>query len=223
MNSKTCECGCGEVVKPGNRFINGHFWNGHHRSAETRTKISASKKGENHHMFGKHLSQETCNKISVALIGENSPNYGRRLSKETRTKISAANSGENHPMYGTHRSQETLKKIEGKNSPNWQGGISFEPYCEKFNKRRKEQCRKDFNYICFKCGKTQDEQIEDMKNRNKRPMKLHIHHVYFDKEEGCNGKEMTLIPLCTSCHAWTNSHREESQEFFTKNLTEVAG
>ena len=56
---------------------------GKHLSAETRKKMSESKKGENHPFFGKHHSEETIKKMSEAT-------KGKHHSEETRKKMSEA-------------------------------------------------------------------------------------------------------------------------------------
>ena len=52
-----CECGCGELAKSGNRFVNGH--NSAPRTAETRRKIADKKVGRLNPQYGKRgvLSQ----------------------------------------------------------------------------------------------------------------------------------------------------------------------
>ena len=64
-----------------------------HHSAETRKKMSESKKGENHPMFGKHRSEET------------------------RKKISEANKGKNYWIKGTHWYNNGVKSIKAKTCP----------------------------------------------------------------------------------------------------------
>ena len=56
-----CECGCGQEVKEGNRFICGHIWKGKKHSEETKQKISKAQKG-------RKLSEETKQKMSKAKI-----------------------------------------------------------------------------------------------------------------------------------------------------------
>ena len=220
-----CECGCNQEVKEGNRFIKGHNQRGKHHLPETKQKLSELKiqyykdhpeanKGENHPMFGKTHSDETKKKMSENQpdqSGENNPMFGRY--------------GEDAPFFGRHHSLETIQKIienhpdtSRENNPNWKGGISFGHYCEKFNESRKEQIRKEFDYKCFRCDKSQDEQMNEMEDQSKRQFRLSIHHIDFDKDQGCNGKEFMLVPLCTKCHSWTNNHREESQELFIEKL-----
>lgn len=83
----------------------------------------------------------------------------------------------------------------GENHPMWLGGVSFKPYCNKFNKQRKELVRNKFNRTCFLCGRPEDEK------------KLPIHHIDYNKNSICNGKSWPLIPLCSSCHSKTNFNR----------------
>lgn len=95
----------------------------------------------------------------------------------------------------------------GENHPSWRGGVSFEPYCPKFNKAKKEAVREEWGRVCAACGKTEQE----------NGSKLRVHHIDYDKEQGCKGKEFFLIPLCTSCHGKTNRNRK----LWTKKLTKI--
>ena len=92
----------------------------------------------------------------------------------------------------------------GENSPNWKGGISFEPYCILFNNEFKERVRAFFDNKCALCGKTKEE--------NGRS--LCIHHVNYDKKTCCNDSERLFVPLCGSCHSKTNNNREYWEEYF---------
>lgn len=83
----------------------------------------------------------------------------------------------------------------GCGTPNWKGGISFLPYCEKFNEGFKEHIRELFNRTCFLCGK------EELQNI----VKLSVHHIDYNKNAICNGKEWAFVPLCQSCHGKTNN------------------
>lgn len=77
----------------------------------------------------------------------------------------------------------------GEKSPNWRGGKSFEPYCPKFNEAFKERIRLKFDRKCFICGT----------NENSR--RLDVHHIDYNKNSICNGKEWTFVPLCHHCHS----------------------
>lgn len=58
-----CECGCGQEVKEGQRYIRGHNWSGKHRTKEARRKMSESHRGL-------HLTEKTKRKISESKAGE---------------------------------------------------------------------------------------------------------------------------------------------------------
>ncbi len=151
-------------------------------------------------------------------MGEKNPMYGKK--------------DENHPMYKTPRSEETKRKIGDKNRgrcpsnetkikqserrkgrftgnkhPNWKGGISFEPYCSKFNNILKEEIRERDNRICQNCGKNKEQ------NNNR---KLSVHHIHYDKPN-C---DPDLITLCCSCNSKVNFNRNYWEEYFMKILKE---
>ena len=88
-----------------------------HHSAETRKKMSESKKGENNPLFGKHHSAEALNKMSESKKGENHPMFGKHRSEETRKKISEANKGKNYWIKGTHWYNNGVKSIKAKTCP----------------------------------------------------------------------------------------------------------
>ena len=92
---------------------------------------------------------------------------------ELRTKMNNDNCGENHP--------------------NWKGGISFEPYCLKFNDEFKERVRSQFEYSCLFCGKHEKE----------LRTKLCVHHVDYDKKVCCNDRIPLFAALCKHCHGKT--------------------
>jgi hypothetical protein len=100
------------------------------------------------------------------------------------------------------------RNIKGEKCPWWKGGISFEPYCPKFNREFKERVRAFFNYTCIGCGKTQTTAGE----------KLSIHHVGYNKETCCDTSIPLFAPLCRRCHASTNNHREYWEPLLTEKI-----
>lgn len=162
-------------------------------SNEHKQKLSEAQKG-------KKLSEETKQKISKT-------KKGTSLSKETKQKISEARKG-------MHFSEEYKQKISdnhadfrGENHPNWQGGISFEPYCIKFDKKFKEQVREYWDRRCVVCNKSETE-------NGKR---LSVHHVNYDKETCCNDSIPLFVALCDSCHGKVHYNREYWENKF-KNI-----
>ena len=88
------------------------------------------------------------------------------------------------------------ENIHGENASNWQGGLSYDKYCQLFNNRFKEKIRNLYNRRCFLCGKTEEEN-----GRN-----LDVHHVNYDKDCLC-GSQCEFVPLCMTCHRKTNGRR----------------
>ena len=149
---------------------------------------------------GRSFSDETRLKMSEA-------HKGKTLSEETRRKLSEANKGKT-------LSEETRRKLSerrGERHPRWNGGISFEPYCPKFNREFKERVRSFFGYRCAECGEPQN------------GYKLHVHHVNFNKMSCCDNTPPLFVPLCRSCHARTQKDREYWEEHFTRMINEYHG
>lgn len=153
------------------------------------------KRGEKGAFWGKHHTDEHKKRMSQLLSGENNPMYGVR--------------GEKHPRYGIKHTHESIEKMVeshknialGENNGNWKGGISFEPYCPKFNKKLKEDIRNKYGRRCVVCGIPEFENVCS----NGQHKKLSVHHVTYDKQEGCNGKDVVLVPLCIHCHSATTT------------------
>ncbi len=179
--------------------------------------------GKNNPMFGKHHTEETKEKMRKSSIErfsnkKNHPWFGKKhskssLEKMSKTKIEMYYNGYINPKLGKISSEETKQKISenhadvsGEKNPNWQGGIMFIPYCQKFNGKLKEQIRKRDSGICQLCGKTELE--------NGR--KLAIHHVHYDKEN-C---DPDLVCLCNKCHCKVNFNRDYYEELFMNKLKE---
>ena len=128
---------------------------------------------------------------------------------------SCVKKGARHPMYGKsftedhkRKMRENHAKMNGMDCPLWRGGISFEPYCFKFNASFKSNIRKQFNNVCFLCGKMEEENGKA----------LSVHHVNYNKQCGCDGSKCVCVPLCASCHAMTNGNRKHWENFITNKL-----
>jgi hypothetical protein len=195
---------------------------GKHHSEESRKKMSESGKG-------KVISENHRKKISDSLKGKpKSKKMREKLSKTRKLKIATGEisinkkcgkdnpmfgiKGEEHPFYGRKHSEETKDiiriKNSGSNNHGWKGGVSYGPYCEKFNNKRKKAVRDFFNGLCLCCGEYQYKR------------KHQVHHIDHDKEEGCNGKPFNLILMCQKCHGKELHKEEEYKAYINKTLRE---
>ncbi|MBC8521274.1 MAG: hypothetical protein H8D26_04700 [Methanomicrobia archaeon] len=164
----------------------------------------AAVKGHEHHFCNRKCFGEWQSKHRK---GENNPSWkGGKVKQvcEACGKEFETTSSQIRKGWGKFCSHECFSKwlsthLKGENAPNWQGGISFEPYCEKFNFAFKEYIREKFGRVCFLCGKTEEENGE----------RLSIHHVNYDKDCLCNDNlTCQFVPLCRSCNAKVNNNRE---------------
>lgn len=150
------------------------------RRAEQSAKMKTIMTGENNSFFGKKHTEEARAKQSAAATG-------RIRSKESCAKQGAAISGKNNVM----NRPEVRAKFRGKNNSSWRGGISFEPYCIKFNSHLKEQYRNLYGRVCGYCGKSEFENGE----------RLSVHHIDGNRNQGCDRHDWFLVPLCRSCNS----------------------
>lgn len=98
----------------------------------------------------------------------------------------------------------------------WKGGISFEPYCLKFNYRFKERVREFFGRKCVECGKYESvNKYETTTEKRKCGIKLHVHHVNYNKYACCDTSKPLFVTLCHSCHSKTNSKRRNYEKLYT--------
>lgn len=189
---------------------------GQKRSAETRKKMSIAKSNP---------SQETRKKMSEVHKRENLSDETRRKlsdaqrsraprSEETRRKMSESRKGTSlSDEHKKNLSKSHIGLLAGANHPNWRGGISFGQYCDKFNDRKREEIRDQYDRLCLMCGKTEIE--------NGR--KLSVHHVNYSKMQGCDGEYWLLVPLCMSCHAKTNCGDRSYWEEYIMELCKQRG
>lgn len=97
-----CLCGCGEEVKPGNKYIHGHNGRGKSiglgkkRSEETKKKMSEKAKG-NKNALGSRRSEEVKKKISETQTG-NKYALGHNQTKEHKEKIGKQSKGNTYAL-----------------------------------------------------------------------------------------------------------------------------
>jgi len=173
---------------------------GHFTSEEHRRKISEAKKG----VKRGPLPEEWRKNIGAA-------QKGRCATEETREKIKIKRQ-KYWEKEESHKKASEIKK--GENNPAWCGGVSFGPYCPKFNKEFKERVRAYFGHQCVECGHVWQE----------GEPKLDVHHVNFNKETCCDDTIPLFVPLCHwKCHTKTNHNRIFWQYWFTEMINRLYG
>lgn len=162
----------------------------------------------------KHIfSDEKIRKIH----DENIRKQTRIVSDETRKKMSKARKGikfsEEHrrKIGDAHKektiSEETRRKVsaalQGISYDEWEGFAVNSPYCPAFNEACRESNREKYGRRCFICGLPEAENI----TKTGKQKKLSVHHVDMNKNQGCDGHEWKLVPLCMNYHrhsvVWT--------------------
>jgi len=158
-------------------------------------------RGKEHHFFG--VCGEKCHNFKGGLI--------KCVCQQCGIIFFAPSSGIKR---GQHKycSRECYGKAhKGKKNGRWKGGISFEPYCIKFNASFKHNNRDQFNNVCFLCGKTE----------KKNGRALDVHHVNYNKNCGCDNTTCICVPLCHSCHSKTNGNRKYWEKKIMNKLKET--
>ncbi len=109
----------------------------------------------------------------------------------------------------------------GEKSIFWQGGKSFGIYCPKFNENKREEIRNKYNRCCIICNKSESENLTKKGKNKGKFKKLHVHHIDYNKDQGCKNHEWRLAPLCNSCHAKTGHKRIFWESKIKEILSEI--
>ena len=148
---------------------------------------------------GKQYTVEMMMKISEALSGKQIQRTTGKRPAWVGQRISEAKKGK--PLSEEHKrklSAARIGRFKGPESNNWNGGKSFEPYCPKFNREFKFRVRNFFNNKCVVCGKTREENGQE----------LDVHHINYDKNTCCNNEKPLFAALCITCHRKTLFNKE---------------
>ena len=177
---------------------------GMHHTEEAKQKISA------HNAMKR---SEVIAKVSGEKHHAKNPEYRKKQSKRMKGQesVMCGKTGKDNAMSNPKirkKHKEAMQLLTGENNPNWKGGTSYLPYCEKFDDDFKERVRNFFGRYCYVCGKNEIDNGE----------KLSVHHVTYNKDTCCDNTKPLFVPLCKSCHAKTLFDREYWEEFFTVSL-----
>jgi mannose-6-phosphate isomerase-like protein (cupin superfamily) len=151
---------------------------------------------ECHKNFSHYGSQKFCSNecnsiyMSKIRIGENNPNWTPRESCVCLGCQKMFSYSRNGMSPGSIRKFCSLECWRGNQSSN-EGQTAPILYPKEF-KKAAQDCREKFNNLCFICGKTKDDNGENMS----------VHHIDYDKNNCC---DKNLVPLCRRCHSFTNS------------------
>jgi 5-methylcytosine-specific restriction endonuclease McrA len=195
------------------------FQKGYKMSESHKQKIREKMIGSKNHRFGKKASEETRKKMTESHIknGDGKWNKGRKQSLEERQRRTLSCSGKvgkytrsneirekiSKSLTGKKQSKKTRKKRMGENCHWWAGGKSYEVYPVDWKIGLKRSIRERDHYRCQLCGEPQGEEA------------LAVHHIDYDKKN-CNPDN--LICLCRSCHAKTNTNRQNWIKYFKQYL-----
>ena len=191
---------------------------GKHPTEEARHKMSIARSGENNPMygrrgeksplFGRHHSDETKKKMAESATG-------RTFSEEHCNNLSLSKAGKKLPPFTDDHKQKISASHQGIPYEEWEGFSTDKKYCEKFDVDCKERNRDKYNRRCFLCGKPESENITSLGDHKK----LSVHHVDMNKNQGCDGHEWKLVPLCINCHARSHSDLWQARiEYLLKEI-----
>ncbi len=149
---------------------------------------------------------------SEAILGDLNPFKGlsgRRNPNYKGGKPNCLECGKSITYYS--KKCDKCKYINSEDSPNWQGGKSFEEYPKDFNNELKEKIRKRDKYKCQLCGITKNEHLI-IRNRT-----LDVHHIDYNKK---NCLKNNLITICGKCNLKVNYNREFWKLYFNLLIIE---
>ena len=190
------------------------MWDGHgdlcikcaNQMEERREEQTRTMTGEGNPNFGCKTSEKTLGLQRAVKLGKNNPMYGQPRSAKDRKAISDATMGHDvsqNTRDAVSKAQKNRAKPKEERiriSCGMQGipveefnGFAEDKYCYKFNEPCREHNREKYDRKCFLCGKLESE--------NGR--KLSVHHIDGNKDQGCNGHDWKLTPLCGVCHGLT--------------------
>lgn len=173
---------------------------GFKQSEETKQKLSEIQRRPDNPRRGIPKTEEAKQKSREKM-------KGRKFTEEHKKKLREWQLGKKLPE---EHKQKISKALKGKHcaesASGWKGGISFEPYCPKFNRAFKERVRAYFNYTCVECGNKEN------------GMKHTPHHINYDKMVCCNTVKPLFILLCNPCNSKANFNRPQWEEYFTNMI-----
>lgn len=153
------------------------------------------------HLFKKNKNHFCDKKCLNKFQGDKIKTTCKYCGNELELLLSQFKKSENHFCDSICSGNWSSENRRNENHLNWQGGKK--PYCSKFNEKLKEKIRNNYYRKCAMCGG-----VEVYKKHS-------VHHIDYDKAQGCNGQDTLMVPLCPSCHGRTGGKRNrEYYEYF---------
>ena len=153
---------------------------------------------------------------------KNPPHLGHKHNnkslKQMKDSHIGLNSGKNHYLYKKNMLLSARIKSsctrQGIDVDEWNGFLKDQKYCSKFNEILKIKIRNNYNNCDYISGLHKS----ICNNINNKIYNLDVHHVSYDKEDGCNDKQFNLIPLSKANHAKTNFNKLFWNKLFKYSL-----
>ncbi len=202
-----CMCGCNNIV-----YGNKKYTKGHHGAKKYLYKIEFERTpkycecGCNEIIqWYPHYAIEVNGKSLEARYLRGHYNKNKTFTDEHIHKISLSNTGKKKTTEQKEQmSKRMIGKFSGSSHPNWKGGLSYLPYCDKFNEPLKEAVRNRDSRLCQLCG------LEETTRSHS------VHHIHYDKEN-CYPD---LITLCIGCNFKVNYNRDYYEKLFMNMLND---
>ena len=153
---------------------------------------------------------------------------GTKLTEEHKRKIGKSGKGRKcsditkQKMSKAHKGRKSTKETriiiscgkQGINRKDWCGFAREQSYCDKWTENLRKEIREKYdncdyisglpNYVC--------------NVMNDKVWNLDVHHIDFDKDQGCNDKKFNLIPLSKVNHSKINKNKSFWNRLFNYSL-----
>jgi len=202
----------GKKQKPEIIASNAARQKGKHIHTEKHKQELSEKFKKDNPMRNPEMRKKASESLTNLLVGDKNPNWKPKVmlnckwcGKELPKTPSQAKINRKHGHFCNSKCLHLWwsKNLCKQNHWNWQGGISYEPYCILFDNEFKDRVRIWFGYICVECGTPQN-------GRNHT-----VHHVNYDKMMCCNDVKPLFVCLCNSCNGKANFNRPYWEQHFT--------